>query len=83
MSDLEIKTEGEAVSQILGQIKAFNDIRIMVWGIGYDNDKTALMIRRQASEQIHELKEILQIKKFGDSWFESANQILDSLNNKQ
>lgn len=47
--------------QIKGQIKGLNTARIRVWGIGYDNDETALMMRRFLSREITELQEMLDI----------------------
>ena len=47
--------------QIKGQIKGLNTARIRVWGIGYDNDETALEIRQFLCEQINKLQEMLDI----------------------
>ena len=58
MMDDEIKLNKE---QIKGQIKGLNTARIRVWGIGYDNDETALEMRRFLCEQIDKLQEMLDI----------------------
>ena len=54
----EIKLTKE---QIRGRIEGLNTARIRVWGIGYDRDETALMMRRFLSEQIDKLQEMLDI----------------------
>jgi len=72
-------TEEEATDHLIGRIAGINDIRISVMGIGYDNDKTALMIRKKCTDKIYELKEILEIKVIGDLWFDDARTILDKL----
>lgn len=46
--------------QIRGQIKGLNTALIMVWGIGFDNDKTALMLRRNLCKMIDELETMLK-----------------------
>ena len=46
--------------QIRGQIKGLNTARVMVWGIGYDNDETALMLRYNLGEEIVRLETILK-----------------------
>ena len=74
-----IKTIEEAKAHILGKIAGLNVARIMVWGIGYDNDKTALMIRKNITTQIYDLKEILEIEHFGDSMFSSACDLIKDL----
>lgn len=51
--------------QIKGQIKGLNTARIRIWGIGYDNDATALMMRRFLTEEIARLQEILNIDEDG------------------
>ncbi len=48
--------------QIRGQIKGLNTARIRVWGIGYDNDETALMMRRFLTDEIKRLQEMLDIE---------------------
>lgn len=77
--DETIDTEQKAIESLLGRIAGINDIRISVMGIGYDTDKTALMIRKRCTDKIFELKEILEIKIIGDTWFDSAKEILDKL----
>jgi hypothetical protein len=68
----EIKTEAEARAHLLGRIAGLNDARLAFWGIGYDKDETALRLRKMTSEKIHKIKEILEIKYIGDSWFDQA-----------
>ncbi len=72
-------TKEEAENYILGLISGLNKARVLVWGIGYDSDETALMLRREIMNQIYSLKEILEIKYIGDSYFESAEQLINSL----
>ena len=48
------------VEQIKGQIKGLNTARVLVWGIGYDNDDTALMLRRVLCERIEDLETLLK-----------------------
>lgn len=55
-------TENEkTIEQIRGQIKGLNMARIRVWGIGYDDDETGLMMREFLNEEIRLLKEILDL----------------------
>lgn len=72
----KFKTLEEARAHIYGRIAGINDVRISVWGIGYDKDETAQKIRKYTSEKIYELKEMLEIDYFGDTWFESAVDFL-------
>lgn len=59
MNKEEINTDLIA-EQIRGQIKGLNTARVMVWGIGFDNDNTALMLRRNLCEMINGLEEMLK-----------------------
>lgn len=59
--DTELNTIELTKAEIRGQIKGLNTARIRVWGIGYDNDETGLMMRRFLCEQINKLQEILDI----------------------
>ena len=69
---MDIKNIEEAKAHILGRIAGLNDTRLSVWGIGYDKDETALMIRKQTTDKIFKLKEILDIKDFGEKMFSDA-----------
>lgn len=60
MSDIELIKE-----QIKGQIKGLNTARIRIWGIGYDNDETALMMRRFLYAEITRLQAMLDIDEEG------------------
>ena len=75
----KINTEEEAMNQLIGRIAGINDVRISVMGIGYDGDKTALMIRKKCTDKIFELKEILEIKIIGDLWFDNATDLFKKL----
>ncbi len=75
----KMTTKTEAEQYILGMITGLNNARLLVWGIGYDSDATALMIRRKVMAEIYDLKEILEIKNIGSSWFESAEKLLSQL----
>lgn len=72
----KITTKEEAKAHILGRIAGLNDARTLVWGIGFDKDKTAQIIRKYTTDEIFKLKEILDIENFGDSMFESAVDLL-------
>ena len=74
-----IDTREQAIMHLLGRVAGLNNARILVMGIGYDDDKTALMIRKKLTSEIFELKEILEIKIIGDTWFDNAKTILDKL----
>ena len=76
---MKINSENEAISHLLGRISGLNDIRISVMGIGYDKDETALMIRRKCTDKIFEIKEILEIKIIGATYFDDAKIILEGL----
>ena len=75
----DINTKEQAIAHLLGRISGLNDARILVMGIGFDNDDTARMIRKECTSKIFELKEILEIKIIGDTWFDNAKTILDKL----
>jgi len=72
----EIQTNEEAKAHILGRIAGLNNVRISVMGIGYDKDDTARMIRKNTTDEIFRLKEMLDIDSFGSDWFESASDLL-------
>lgn len=78
----KINTHDEAVAHILGRIAGLNDIRIAFWGIGWDKDKTAQRVRKIATDKIYELKEILEIKIIGDSWFDDASSLINRMDGK-
>ena len=48
---------------VLGQIHGVNSVRLSVWGMGYDNDDTARMVRKFTCKQINKLKEPLEIER--------------------
>lgn len=48
-------------AEIRGQIKGLNTARIRIWGIGYDNDPTAQMMRRFLCDEINKLQMMLDI----------------------
>ncbi len=81
MKDI-ITTKEEAKAHLLGRIAGLNDARLSVWGIGYDNDDTARMVRQMTGKRINELKEILEIEYIGDNWFSSAADYLKTLEKK-
>ena len=72
----KLKTKDEAKAHILCKIAGLNEIRIAFWGIGYDKDETAQRVRKITNDEIFKLKEILDISNFGDSMFESAQDLL-------
>lgn len=55
MEKQEIKTF------ILGKIAGLNEARTFVWGIGFDNDKTADYIKSCVWKSIKQLQEIIDI----------------------
>jgi len=79
---MKIQTKEEAKAHLLGKIAGINEIRIAFWGIGYDKDATALMVRKITNDKIYELKEILEIDNFGDSWFSDAESLLKKITNE-
>ncbi len=79
---MKIQTKEEAKAHLLGKIAGINEIRIAFWGIGYDKDETALMVRKITTDKIYELKEILEIDNFGDSWFSDAESLLKKITNE-
>jgi arabinogalactan endo-1,4-beta-galactosidase len=44
-------------AMVVGKIEGLNDARIMVWGFGFDNDKTASYIKRNVYERMKYLSE--------------------------
>ena len=74
-----IKTKEEAEIYIYGMITGLNKARLLIWGMGYDNDETALMMRKKIMNEIFELKEILEIKHIGSVFFDSASGLLEGL----
>ena len=72
----KISTKEEAKAHLLGRIAGLNEARLSVWGIGYDKDETAGMVRRMTGKRIQELKEILEIDYIGDGWFSDATSFL-------
>ena len=79
---MKIQTKEEAKAHLLGKVAGINEIRIAFWGIGYDKDETALMVRKITTDKIYELKEILEIDNLGDSWFSDAESLLKKITNK-
>ena len=53
---------------MLGKIAGLNEARISVWGIGFDNDKTASYVKKYVYERMSELQAIVDIEN-------SANEI--------
>jgi len=81
MKNLEITNEKEAKIYALGIIEGLNTIRLSVWGFGYDDDKTAQMIRDITSKKILEIKEILDIDYFGEEAFENVKKYIKTKEN--
>lgn len=78
-----MNTKEEAKAHIIGKIAGLNEARLAVWGIGYDDDETALFMRKTMNDKIFSLREILDIDQFGDSWFNSAQELLKSQDGKK
>lgn len=78
---MKLNSKEEAKAHLLGRIAGLNDVRLSVWGIGYDKNETAQRIRKYTCDEISRIKEILVIDTIGDDMFSDANQILqDELN---
>jgi len=50
--------------QVMGRVEGLNDARIMVWGIGYDKDDTALMMRKRLTDRIFSLSEPYDLARY-------------------
>lgn len=42
---------------VVGKIEGLNEARTMVWGFGFDNDKTAMYIKKNVYERMKYLSE--------------------------
>lgn len=71
-----LKNKEEAKAFILGKITGLNDARLSVWGIGFDKDETARLVRKFTTDKIFALKEMIEIDNFGDSMFESIDSLI-------
>lgn len=78
MSKISIENKKEAKLYMLGIIEGLNRARLSVWGFGFDKDDTALMVRRRTTEEISNIKEILDIDSFGDTMFSSVKNYIES-----
>jgi hypothetical protein len=72
------------ISFLLGRIYGANSVRIVFWGIGYDNDETARMVRKVTTDIIYEAKEPLEIESRLpiDQGFSSLPDLIKSLTNQ-
>lgn len=60
---------------ILGKIAGLNEARISVWGIGFDNDKTASYIKKYVWDRMSELQKIIDIENSADELEKFAQSI--------
>lgn len=60
---------------MLGKIAGLNEARISVWGIGFDNDKTASYIKKYVWDRMSELQKIIDIENSADELEKFAQSI--------
>lgn len=60
---------------ILGKIAGLNEARISVWGIGFDNDKTASYVKKYVWERMSQLQNIIDIENSANELEKFAQQI--------